>query len=425
MGERVALEVGQSSAAWGGGRWVYLSVGAQPSAPTPREQAELLLGRAGDALRAAGARWDSVLRVTAFLDPLAEPAKLRAALSAGLDALLAPPPATAWLLQAPLGCGPGAMALELDAWVPPPGSPSRATSVVRRGPRSAWLELGPERRVLLSGVSAAAVGADLGQQAWGALTEAEALLAQAGLGLDNVVRTWLYVPRILALDPGGGQHYQLVNEARARFFARPGAATPLGALLPPAAGGAAGRAYPASTGIGVAAGALTVDLEAVSGPPGQTWAVPLENPHQRPASAYPGQVLAGGEGSARPLFSRALLEVGAAGRRLHVSGTASIRGAQTCHVGRPGPQADLTLDNIEALLAEPPQDDTSASPLGGLDGLRRLRVYVKRAEDHAAVRAVVRRRCGQEVPCLFVQADVCREDLLVEIEAVSCGARRA
>jgi chorismate lyase/3-hydroxybenzoate synthase len=45
-------------------------------------------------------------------------------------------------------------------------------------------------------------------------------------------------------------------------------------------------------------------------------------------------------------------------------------------------------------------------------------VYVRDAGDVAAVQRVMNERCGA-APAVFLQADICRKELLVEIEAVA------
>ncbi len=47
-----------------------------------------------------------------------------------------------------------------------------------------------------------------------------------------------------------------------------------------------------------------------------------------------------------------------------------------------------------------------------------VRVYIKHSEDYAPVRAVCEQRLGA-VPAAYVVADVCRPDLLVEIEGMA------
>ncbi|MCU0982194.1 MAG: hypothetical protein MUF25_23820, partial [Pirellulaceae bacterium] len=53
-----------------------------------------------------------------------------------------------------------------------------------------------------------------------------------------------------------------------------------------------------------------------------------------------------------------------------------------------------------------------------LDGLGLVRVYIKRAADYAATRAACEQRLG-ELPMIYAVGDVCRPDLLVEIEGIA------
>jgi hypothetical protein len=51
-----------------------------------------------------------------------------------------------------------------------------------------------------------------------------------------------------------------------------------------------------------------------------------------------------------------------------------------------------------------------------LDALK-FKVYVRRARDLDAIRSVLSAALRPTAPILYLQADVCREELLVEIEA--------
>jgi hypothetical protein len=53
----------------------------------------------------------------------------------------------------------------------------------------------------------------------------------------------------------------------------------------------------------------------------------------------------------------------------------------------------------------------------GLDRLR-YKVYVRHAEHQPSIERELRREIGGALRALYLQADICRHDLLVEIEAV-------
>jgi enamine deaminase RidA (YjgF/YER057c/UK114 family) len=98
--------------------------------------------------------------------------------------------------------------------------------------------------------------------------------------------------------------------------------------------------------------------------------------------------------------------------------------ALTVHAGDIEKQTDQTLTNIERLIDAANFESLGWSDAGAtLGDLAKLRVYVKRPEDFEKCRKVCERRLGQ-VPAIYTQADVCRPDLLVEIEGVAFSPLR-
>jgi enamine deaminase RidA (YjgF/YER057c/UK114 family) len=144
-------------------------------------------------------------------------------------------------------------------------------------------------------------------------------------------------------------------------------------------------------------------------------AVALENPRQTAAFDY-----ASSYSPSSPKFSRALTVAAGADGLTFISGTASITESETQHVGDPAAQTVETLDNIEALIAEPNLARHGLPGLGGsLADLACARVYVKHREHFAAICEVCRQRLGS-TPVVYTLGDVCRPDLLVEIEGIAC-----
>jgi chorismate lyase/3-hydroxybenzoate synthase len=89
-------------------------------------------------------------------------------------------------------------------------------------------------------------------------------------------------------------------------------------------------------------------------------------------------------------------------------------GHETLHSGDVSAQTRETLTNIDALLDE-------ANRIVGwahysLEDLK-FKVYVRRASDFAAIEGVLSAALDSSTTIVYLQADVCREDLLVEIEA--------
>ena len=99
-----------------------------------------------------------------------------------------------------------------------------------------------------------------------------------------------------------------------------------------------------------------------------------------------------------------------------MSGTASIVGSESVHPGDLTAQVEETLRNLDEVVA------------GGLARNARLtpiKVYLRRAEDLAELKAALEQRWDLEREVLVLEADVCREDLLVEIEGVAGAATAA
>ena len=148
---------------------------------------------------------------------------------------------------------------------------------------------------------------------------------------------------------------------------------------------------------------------------GRTPGQPVENPRQVSAWEYPPLY-----GPRSPAFARATAVALADDRTaLLVSGTASVVGHATAHPGDVLAQTDEAVSNLAALLTEA-ASDLQRPGLARFDEEAAARVYVRHAEDWP----VVHRRLREHWPSLplagFV-GDICRRDLLVEIEAWHCA----
>jgi enamine deaminase RidA (YjgF/YER057c/UK114 family) len=148
--------------------------------------------------------------------------------------------------------------------------------------------------------------------------------------------------------------------------------------------------------------------------------LPMENPRQTSACDYPIQY-----GLQSPKFSRAMSVLSRLHATIFVSGTASITASETREVNCAERQTEQTLDNIAALISEENFAEHGSPGFGAtLQDLALVRVYVKRQEDYQRVRTVCESRLG-EVPTIYAVADVCRPELLVEIEGIAFSRRRS
>ena len=325
--------------------------------------------------------------------------------------------ATAWerLAHAPAGSGAGALLGGLvyggEATDCRPQSLARAGAVRARvlspgGARiDAWLATGP----VVEGCSGHLAWRHDGRWLFGVieLDEAdegglealartaydEVFATLAETGFANLLRLWNYLPRINA-DDGGLERYRQFNAGRQAAFL--------------AAGQAAFEGAPAACAIGTPGGPFCVRFLA-----GRQAPIALENPRQVSAYRYPPAY-----GPRAPTFSRAaLVQSGEDEVALLVSGTASIVGHETLHPGDARAQTRETLANVRALLGVARERSSARFEMGELECV----VYVRRARDAAEIRSELEDALGADCRALrsavMLEADICRSELLVEIEA--------
>jgi chorismate lyase/3-hydroxybenzoate synthase len=211
-------------------------------------------------------------------------------------------------------------------------------------------------------------------------------------GYPHLLRVWNYVPDINS-DWHGTERYRQFNSARQHALQASG--RPLTGNVPAASALGAARDSP------VVAYFLA----------GRTAPAFVENPRQVSAYHYPRRY-----GAHSPVFSRATLLRQGGNLTLFISGTASIVGHRSLHVGNTAAQTRETLTNIEALLGEAnrvaPGAHFCLSTLA-------CKVYVRRPADLPVIQAELDSALGSSARVIYLQADICRQDLLVEIEATA------
>jgi enamine deaminase RidA (YjgF/YER057c/UK114 family) len=223
------------------------------------------------------------------------------------------------------------------------------------------------------------------EDAAAAIGAAEDLLAREAFSFRDVMRTWFYLRDIL-------DWYGPFNAARNAAFRRMG-------LMGPGVDGP----IPASTGIegrNHRGGWCALDLLAMRGKPGGRFeAKRLHSRKQNEATEY---------GSS---FARALeVRLGDA-RYVLVSGTASIdEHGRTVHVGEFDRQARRTLEAVEALLE---------GAGGSLADVAQATAFLANPSDGRAFERICSRTRLAEAPLVTTVADVCRHDLLFELDATA------
>lgn len=313
------------------------------------------------------------------------------------------PPLVTFVVQPPC-CG---AELGVELWAL--GGPG--VVVHRPSPHILTIESDGLRWIHLGGVRGPA-GDDAYGESLAAFEQLREQLARVGARFDQVVRTWIYVNRITE-GPEGRRRYQEMNRARTDFYRDIRFGARLRAPWSPEV------IYPASTGIGSSASGITLSALALASTRPDVFILPLENPQQTPAYAYHARY-----SLLSPKFSRAMAVVQGHFVTTLVSGTASVLRAGTCHAGDVARQTHQAIENIEHLLA--PENFTRHGLPGTgarLEDIAKLRVYVRNLDEYEICREICEERFPR-VPAIYLQADLCRPDLLVEIEAVAFSPYR-
>ena len=210
---------------------------------------------------------------------------------------------------------------------------------------------------------------------------------QRSCGFPHVLRTWNYFERI-NFGAGDTERYRAFCSGRVAGLCE------------------AGWQHPAATVIGTRGdeGMLQVYWLA-----GRERGIALENPRQVSAYRYPRQY-----GETAPTFSRAMLVTP---ELLLISGTASIVGHASRHRDDVRAQVREIFANLDSLLARA----HARAPLlpESLGSQTLVKVYLRNRADLRNVNQALRERLPASQPFLILHGDVCRAELLVELDCLA------
>ena len=217
--------------------------------------------------------------------------------------------------------------------------------------------------------------------AYNLLFQAFQILSKLGFKNTEIVHTWFYLDKI-------DKWYNNFNQARSSVFKKIGLIDTKEVL-------------PASTGIGIYSGKnsiVAIDAVAVKCSHNQRLMKRLYNPIQKEAPEYDS------------LFSRGISIDFGSSKVIYVSGTASIgEKGESLYNGSAKKQIYRTFRNMEALV--------SAEGVT-LHNIKQATVYFKRPEDFESYQKIFIQRINKEMPYVCMLAEICRPELLFEIEAV-------
>ena len=214
----------------------------------------------------------------------------------------------------------------------------------------------------------------------------EAIAVARAHGYPNLIRMWNHVGAING-DDRGRERYKLFCEGRHDAFA--------------AAGYQLGADLPAASAVGMRERGLMLYFLAAT-----EMATQAENPRQVAAYRYPPQY-----GQKSPSFSRATTRRSRSETVIYVSGTSSVVGHASVHDRDVLGQLEETIVNLEAILR---------SAAGArLRDFVAVKTYIRREQDAELVIPALDAVLPQSCSRIYVEADICRSELLLEIEGVA------
>lgn len=292
-------------------------------------------------------------------------------------------PTVSYVSQPPLDAP---LIVEVHSFYPDPDD--RISFRTLEGWPYAVLENSTGRFLFAGGFQGDVVNESIQKQSDEVFRQIGTLLETESFPINQIIRQWNYIEQITGYE-GEDQHYQAFNNARSVFYGKTKWA----------------NGYPAATGIGANLGGILVDLDAAVFKTADTFATPIDNKLQVAAHAYSDNVLEEAcSTKTTPKFERAKSMTFGERRLVYISGTAAIRGEDSLKGVGLEKQLQITMENIAELI-----DD--ARPV-------LLRVYLKYPEDYEEA-ARLMQTYELNIPISFMWADVCRDELLIEIEGIA------
>lgn len=230
------------------------------------------------------------------------------------------------------------------------------------------------------------------------------LLKSNDYSWSNIIRQWNYIPNILfeyTVGKENLQNYQIFNDVRSEYYKNE----------------CWKDGYPSATGIGCDCGTLSIDIIAYRATKEVT-VLPLKNKVQKDAHVYNENVLVGNKASiTTPKFERAKIIADKNSSTCLISGTAAILGEDSVGMTA-NEQTRLTFENINTLISQENLVDTSIKSPELKPTF--YKGYTTKNSDGLEVQNLFNTLAGKVI-AFFVYADICREDLMVEIEGLAKG----
>ena len=265
------------------------------------------------------------------------------------------------------------------------------------------------KEVYAGGISSRNFEADFSVQVDDCYRLMESILSAEKLAFSDIIRQWNYVENILSINDFGEehiQHYQVLNDIRSKYYSKADFR----------------NGYPAATGIGMDSGGLILEFYAIKSTPAVN-IIPIKNPKQVNAYDYSEAVLVGDaldrhHKKTTPKFERAKYCSVNGTSSVFISGTAAIQNEKTFGINDIRLQTEITLENIANLVNKSNLENKGIRNVTDQIKYTFIRVYIKERKDVAIVKEICNKYYGNS-PLHYLIADICRDNLLLEIEGVA------
>jgi len=245
------------------------------------------------------------------------------------------------------------------------------------------------------------VNGSIYEQSLDVFSQMERILSAEGMNFNDIIRQWNYIERIVHCGDGH-QHYQDFNDVRCSYYDKVEWK----------------NGYPAATGIGTQYGGVVIDFNAAKVKSAEINIRPIDNSLQVAAHVYSKDLLIGEKThKSTPKFERAKAISSDQFTTVYISGTAAIRGESSLTGVGIEKQTEITMENIENLICSKTFKDYSVGECENVE-LRILRVYIKNAIEVDIAKHFMNKHYSN-IPTSYVLGDVCRDELLIEIEGIS------
>jgi hypothetical protein len=311
------------------------------------------------------------------------------------------PPTFSYIWQPPLGGS--SLILEVTAIVP-----DDATQIVYKNYKNIPYILVKQSQatmLFLTGMKAGSFLLNVRNQADAVFSGIEKILQAENFHLSSIVRQWNYIQDIVGVE-NGKQNYQEFNDSRSFYYGKTSFS----------------HGFPAATGIGAVFPGVSIDLDALLPTDSSLTIIPVNNKLQVPAHFYSAEVLFGDDDECSgikttPKFERAKLILSGNKGILYLSGTAAIRGEMSLQFAGIEEQTIITLENIDHLISGTTLSDSGIQKSDHIS-LNALRIYLKEGQYYDVVKQFVDKKYPG-VQAVYLTGDVCRNELLIEIEGLA------